>query len=534
MKQDSTHTIGKAIRHFFSGTMLSRISGMFRDMALAFAFGTNASIASFMVAVRFAHLLRRLFGEGALQSAFIPEFEALRHENSERAFSFFRDLMALLTLFLSLLIIVVSIGLAVGLAYGNFSEGNQEIISLTIWMLPSLLFLCLYGFNSSLLQCERNYFISSVAPVAFNAIWIVSVWWLRNEPLSEAMPKLAFGVVIACLFQWLMTVPKTLKVLKNSLSTPIFHSIRLRSPDIMKFGMPLLLGIIGVAASQINNAVDALFARWAEPEGPALLWYAIRLQQLPLGLFGIAVAGAILPPLSRAIKAKDYSGYQSFLNYALRNTFSVMFPATCLLLVMGDSCVNLLYGHGDFDSWSVVATTRCLWAYALGLVPSALILILAPACFAQKDYRWPTYASFLAMFLNAGLNAFMIMFMGFGAMSVALATSISAWVNLFFLTIVLTYKNGSLLTYELSTHMSKIVLVSLLGSLGTIAMRLFILDVAFPALSFNSGALYSNHVLTQFLFCLSDGLSFIIPFGIASFFFGTYFGQTVQTTEHKI
>ncbi|MCB1119816.1 MAG: murein biosynthesis integral membrane protein MurJ, partial [Chlamydiia bacterium] len=179
----------------------------------------------------------------------------------------------------------------------------------------------------------------------------------------------------------------------------------------------------------MNNLVDTLFAHYAEAEGPALLWYAIRIQQLPLALFGIAIAGAILPPLSRALKAQKWNEYLRFLQEALFQTWILMLPLTAALFLMGDMGVTLLYGRGDFHFQDVVGTTTCLWAYGIGLIPSALVLVLAPACYANHNYFLPTFSSFLAMGLNLVLNSLFIFIWGWGAVSVAIATSISVWIN---------------------------------------------------------------------------------------------------------
>src|SRR5262249_29789285 len=150
---DTTQSIFKSASRFFSGTMLSRISGMLRDMSMAFAFGTGESVAAFFVAFRFAHLLRRLLGEGAMQSAFVPKFEELRQKDPKHACQFFMNLYGLLTLVL-LAVIVIGVGFLSGMHFlADFSEGNREIISLMMIMAPSLLFICLYGLNSSLMQC---------------------------------------------------------------------------------------------------------------------------------------------------------------------------------------------------------------------------------------------------------------------------------------------------------------------------------------------------------------------------------------------
>jgi putative peptidoglycan lipid II flippase len=502
--KDSIQTIRQASHRFFSGTLLSRITGMLRDMSMAYVFGTQPSIAAFMVAFRFAHLLRRLFGEGALQSAFIPEFEALRHHHEQRAFIFFRDLTLVLSLFLVFLIVIGSGVLTGFLRWGSLTPANQEVLSLTLFMLPSLLFICLFGLNISFLQCERSYFIPSVAPVAFNGIWIVSVFYLKHMPADQAMPWLAFGVVIACFCQWLLTVPQTWRSLKRVLSFSLWLSLRSVSSDLHHLSKPLAMGILGVAASQVNNAIDSLYARFADAEGPALLWYAIRIQQLPLALFGIAIAGAILPPLSRALKAQRLEEYHHFLHDALYRTWTFMLPLTAALFVMGDTSVNLLYGRGDFGPHSVVQTTYCLWAYGIGLIPSAFVLILAPASYAQNHYRLPAIASFLTMLLNLFLNTLFIMGFGWGAISVALATSLSAWINFFVLGWNLSRTGTSLFSWTLLQQGITISLATLGALWGTYKMRIILQQMPF----FSDTLLLSSSFFEQFFILIYQIMTF--------------------------
>lgn len=460
MTQDTTHSIFLSAKRFFSGTMLSRVSGMLRDMAMAFAFGTQDAVAAFMVAFRFSHLLRRLFGEGALQTAFIPQFETLRKDTPQRACQFFRDLWVMLTAGLTLIIVVTMTMLGSLLLWVDFSPGNREIIFLTLLMLPSLLFICLFGLNASLLQCERNYFLPGVAPVAFNLVWIIGVFCLWQLPIAEAMPWLAFGVIIACIAQWVITVPATLAILK---AHP-WRGLQWHSQDLKKFVMPLILGIFGVAASQINNAMDAVFARYADLEGPAFLWYALRIQQLPLALFGIAISGALLPPLTRALKNDDLPTYRHFLEFSLRRSIALMLPITAALLVLGDSCINLIYGHGDFTNLSTIGTTKCLWGYGVGLVPMTLVLILAPAFYARGDYRTPTIAATGSMVANVILNTVFIVVYDLGAASIAVATSISAALNCVLLAIGLRYDLRAIISRSFIMDLGKLVIVTVTAS----------------------------------------------------------------------
>jgi putative peptidoglycan lipid II flippase len=492
---------------------------------MAYAFGIEPSIAAFMVAFRFAHLLRRLFGEGALQSAFIPTFEGLRHQSHERAIAFFKSLSVVLTLFLTLLVILGSTAIACILKFSAISSSDQEILFLALIMLPSLLFICLFGINASLLQCERQYFIPGIAPAAFNIIWIGFVFYLKDMPAKEAMPWLSMGVVVACFSQWLITVNRTIKFIHTSTKVPLWTTFCSALPDIGRLGKPLFLGILGVSASQINNAIDVLFARYAEPEGPALLWYAIRIEQLPLALFGIAIAGAILPPLSRALKAQRWEQYHYFLHDALTQTCMFMIPVTCAIFVLGDLSVHLLYGRGDFSSEASINTTYCLWAYSLGLVPSALLLVLGPACYAQNNYHLPAIASFLSLTSNLLLNSLFIVFFEWGSVSVALATSISSWINLILIGKRLSSCGLSLVSWPLFSKGFAASFGAICACWGTYGLRLHLLK-----LPFFSPYLFSATTLEQMAFLGLQTMTFTAIFS-SSFY---SLNSILNTTKERL
>lgn len=411
---DTTRTIARTAAHFFSGTFLSRLSGLVRDMAMAFAFGTHPSTAAFLTAFRLAHLFRRLLGEGAMQTAFIPQFEKLKAEDPERALKFYLDLKKTLIL---ILLGLISFGMC---ALWLFS-GQSEILHLTKLMLPSLFFIALFGLNASFLQCHQHYFTPSVAPSLFNFIWIGSIFFLLQMPVERAMEWLSGGIILASFAQWLLTERK---------AATLFTPPKTKSSDLHHLIRPLLLGFVGVASTQINAVLDSLFARFADLEGPAYLWYAIRIQQLPLALFGIALSSALLPPLTRAVK--EIPKFCAFLRFALEWSIALMLPLTIALFLLGDYCVHLLFERGEFTFASTLATTKCLWAYAAGLVPMTLILIFAPALYAFNDYSSPSRASLIAMGMNCTFN-FLLIFLGYGAVSVAIATSISAWWQMFYL-----------------------------------------------------------------------------------------------------
>lgn len=505
---------------FLSGTALSRVSGMIRDIILAFSFGTNESLAALFVAFRLSHVCRRLFGEGALQSAFIPLFEEARKDDEESAFRFFRDVSALLTIFLIGFITIGMLLLGLSLKIFDYSPGNYEIVFLTIILLPSLLPICLFGLNASLLQCQRHYFTVGIAPCGFNILISIAALILHGHNPEKAMPYLAISIVLGCVLQWWITQSQTIHHTRKALHGHILSGIQLLSPTVKKLFWPLLLGIVGVGASQINNAVDALYARAADPEGPAQLWYGIRLQQLPLALFGIALSGALLPPLARAIHAGNKTEYLKFLEFAVRRVGALLFPCTLALIPLGMAMINAIYGRGDFHAHSVITTAGCLHGYCLGLVPMGLIIIMAPAFYARRDYVTPMKGAAISLISNMMLNALMVFGLGWGAVSVALATSISSWLNAAYLFSKLHDEFGTIMTSEGMKEAKKVILISVLAAIST---YIFASLVYFPPIFFSFGREYADRIPSNFWDQLKElcipGVVFIVSLlGFAKIF----------------
>jgi putative peptidoglycan lipid II flippase len=426
-QEHAARALSSSILRFFSGTLLSRITGMVRDISMAFCFGATPEVAAFMVAFRFSNLLRRLLGEGAIHSVFIPSFEKLKKEDPLQASRFFLNLLFFICFILIAIIVSVEALLAFGAPF--FDQDQLQVVTYTRWMFPGILFICLFGITSALIQCENAFFTSSVAPVVFNLVWIASLFFLRHLPSYEAMLSLCKIVVLAYALQFVATVPGMLK----SIHVRPFEKISIFSSDIKDLVKKMGFGVIGVGAVQINAFFDAFFSRAADLKGPAWLWYALRLEQLPMALFAIAIGSALLPPLSRAIKGGDDSLAKTLFDYASKKVFALMVPCTFAIFVLGFSAVGLIYGHGEFGPQDQIQTTQALWAYGLSLVPSALCIIASTIYWAKDDYQTPMRASLLTVGVNLALNTLFVFGFGFGALSVALATSISAYFNAYYL-----------------------------------------------------------------------------------------------------
>lgn len=426
MAAETSLSLSFYIKRFFSGTLLSRISGLGRDLSMAFAFGDHPSVAAFMIAFRFSNLLRRLIAEGPFQLAFVPFFEGLRTQDTVRANFFFRRL----TLLMALLLIVIT-GLAEGMmtflsSFWQISDANQEIISLTAWLAPAIIFICLYGLNISLLQCYDCFFISTFAPFICNAIWIFAALYLRNQEPQLAMPSLAKFVAIGFIGQWLVTLPQTLKRVSAHWKEWLSFSI---PPEVKELAKILSLSALGVGATQVNAFIDVLFARYADLQGPVYLWYAIRVQQLALAIFGIACVTTIVPRLSRAIKNHDFTNAYHYFSFSYQRIITVMLPCMFALIALGGVVCNLIYGRGSFSEMAVSQTTLCLWAYGCGLVPTTMVMLFSATLYAYSNFRIPTVISIISMSINLSLNALFVLGFHWGAVSTAIATALSAWIN---------------------------------------------------------------------------------------------------------
>lgn len=504
---DSLPSVASSANRFFSGTLISRVMGLGREVVMAAAFGTLPAVAAFWMAFRFAHLLRRLFGEGALHAAFVPHFEALRKEDPEKAAGFFQDLSMGLTLTLLVIVVIMECVLGATLLYGGVGSTASEVITLTMLLLPALIFICLYALNSSFLNCEKTYFVPSVAPAVLNFIWIITVIALWKLAPKEALEYLAMILVFAFAAQWLMTLPQVYRFLPKAL----LKKQKWQGREILLLVAPFCLAMVGVAATQINSALDVIFARLADSEGPALLWYAIRLQQFPLALFGVGLCGALLPPIARAIQNQDKPQYSKLLNFSFRRSFALMIPASFAIVALGFASVNLIYGRGLFSEIATTKTAICLWAYGAALLPMTLVLILAASFYAQKNYRIPTIVSLLTVFLNVVLNALFVFYFDLGAISVACATTIASCINAALLLFFLFKKQSELPSLRsLTASFAKITLSSCLALGVTIIFSHYLFfDNTLSLMMRLPLAPFPRHILPQLTIFFSSAALFV-------------------------
>ncbi|MFZ4773119.1 MAG: murein biosynthesis integral membrane protein MurJ [Chlamydiia bacterium] len=398
--------------HFFLGTLISRCGGFLRELSMSSCFGASPFVSDFFVSYRLSNTFRRLLGEGGVSNGFIPVYEKYRQEGGLKADLFFRDL------FWTLLLILIPIIALIEVIF---------LGTVTSFMLPGVIFIVLYALFMAFLQCHGYYFLPSVAPTIFNLIWVGGCFYFVSYPESIALKGVALCISIAFFFQWVVLIPKTLKCLDLPLRE--WFQIRPFSFEVKQLLKPLSLTLIGVAATQVNSLVDVIFAQWADPRGAAYLSYAIRWEQLPLGLFAVSVSQALAPILARAYQSKDYTQYEHLTQKSLRLTLKLLAPFTLAFFVAAPPFMSLVYGRGAFLDPDITMTARALCAYTIGLIPSGLILLLAPSFYAMQDFKTPMRATILAVGLNTLLNTLLVFGLEMGATAIALTTSISFWLQ---------------------------------------------------------------------------------------------------------
>ncbi len=421
---DNSRKILKSVFHFATGTLLSRSVGFIREIALSSWFGATPDIAAFFVAYRCSQIIRRLFGETTLLSSFSPYFEEIRSHFPQKEKEFFRDFLCSWMLLFLLVIVGVE---AILFLFWHFYFPSSELLFLTIIMFPGAFFIVLYALSSGLLQSLSNYSIPSIAPVMFNIFFLVAIWWAKKSSVSVVV--LAIGVVVALFMQWLFVLPSTLRWLRGIR----WNNINLFNPELRRMILSFCYTVIGVGAVQVNTLFDSFFALGADLSGPAYLYYAMRIYQLPMALFGLSFASVMLPSLSRAVQVQDESQYKALIRFASIRIVAFILPTVLSMSIFGDHLVNFVYGRAAFNGAAVAETALCLWGYILGLLPAVFSLLFASAHYAQKNFSTPLYGSLISIGANIFFNMLFVYWMKWGAFSIALATSLSAYLHCFYL-----------------------------------------------------------------------------------------------------
>jgi putative peptidoglycan lipid II flippase len=454
-------------------TMVSRVLGFLRDILIAATLGTGAVADAFFVAFRFPNLFRRLFGEGAFNSAFVPLFaKRLEGEGKEAARAFAEQALAGLVLVILALTVLAELAMPVlmlGLAPGFAAAPDKFDLAvlLTRITMPYLLCMSLVALLSGVLNSVGKFVESSAVSIVLNltmmaATGIALALGLRNDPLAGVIQ--AWGVFAAGLLQlWLLADGARRNGFPLRLRRPRMSDDMRR---LIRLGIP---GVVAGGVTQINIVIGTVVAS-LQPGAVSHLYYADRVYELPLALVGIAIGVVLLPDVSRQLRAGDHAAVMDSQNRSLELAMLLTVPAAVALAVVPTEIVKGLFERGAFTAADTPATAYALAIFALGLPSFVLIKVFQPAFFAREDTATPMRYAVISLTANtAGSVGLFFLFRRLGLMphlGIALATTLGGWLNAALLFATLVRRGHFVADARLQRALPRIIVASLVMGLA--------------------------------------------------------------------
>lgn len=420
--------IVRALASVGSATLLSRILGYLRDMVVALAFGAGLTTDAFLVAYRIPNMLRRLLGEGALSASMIPVVaEYAAHPGRADSVRMLRAVLGAAALLLSavtVLGVLLAPWIVRVMAPGFARDPGQDALAslLARIMFPYLAVVGLGALAMGVLNAHGRFFASAAAPAVQNAAMILCVLALSSH-LSPPIASLAVGVVLGGLGQLAVQLPDLQRT--GYLVAP---SREITHPAVGQVARLLLPSVVGLAAVQVNVFVITVLASLLAPGSISFLYYADRIMEFPLGLFGLALASAALPSMAHQVAAGDRGSLAATLGFALRVSMFISIPASLGLILLRAPIVRVLFERGRFGSADTAATAEALLWFAVGLSGIAGARIAAQVFYALRTPGVAVRFGVLAVGVN--ILAALLLMGPFGHAGLAAASSVAAVVNL--------------------------------------------------------------------------------------------------------
>ncbi|MCK5892830.1 MAG: murein biosynthesis integral membrane protein MurJ [Endozoicomonadaceae bacterium] len=408
-------------------TILSRVLGLVRDVVIATYFGSKSEADAFFIAFKIPNLFRQLFGEGAFAQAFVPVLSEYRIKRSKEEVKTLVNHVAgtlgLILLGMSALCILASPLLIILFAPGFYQHANKLELAGSMLRItfPYLLLISLTAFAGSILNSCRRFAVPAFTPVLFNASLIGATIFM-SPWFDQPVMALAWGVVIAGIAQLLLQLPFLWHI--DMLPTPKWGWQNEGVKRILTLMLPALLS---VSVAQINLLLDTVIASFLQAGSISWLYYSARLSELPLGIFGVAIATVILPSLSRNHAKEAPEAFSATLDWAIRIILLIGMPAGAALFILAEPLITTLFYHGQMTERDVMMSSMSLRSYAVGLMAFMLIKVLAPGYFAQQNMKTPVKIAITTMVVNMALNLILVWPLDHAGL--ALATSLSAWLN---------------------------------------------------------------------------------------------------------
>lgn len=411
-------------------TLLSRITGVIRDMLIARYFGSSAATDAFYVAFRLPNMLRRLFAEGAFQQAFVPMLSDVKaNQNAEDVRTFIDRVFSVLAcaLLITSVVGVLAAPALVWLIAGGLAENAASFdlaTELTRWMFPYIFFMSLVAMSAGVLNTWKHFAVPAFTPVLLNLSFITFILFLTPH-LERPIFALAVAVIAGGVLQLGIQIPSLMKL--GVLPRPVNPLKALKDFAVRKVLKLMVPALFGVGVAQLSLLINTNIASRLGTGSVTWLSFADRLMEFPTALLGVALASVLLPGLSSAFAKNDLVRYNALLDNGLRLVILFAVPAAVGMGLMADALVAFLYQGKNFQAYDVAQTSIAVVGYSFGLIGLIAIKILAPAFYARKDIRTPVKVAAVSLVCVQVSNLVFVPF--FAHAGLALSIGVGSCIN---------------------------------------------------------------------------------------------------------
>ena len=437
-------------------TLLSRILGFIRDIFIAKYLGSTVISDAFFVAFRIPNFFRRVFAEGAYSAALIPVLSGIviNKKNNKDAHDFIESTGSFLFFSTVILTIIFYLGMPffIQILAPGFTK-NIEAYNYAVHfgkiIFPYIIFISLVSHFTSIMNVHGRFAAGSFAPSLLNISLIFSLL-VYSSFFSTAGHALSYGVLLGGLLQFILMYGSILKFYRPLLKIP---KINQKVKNFFKLFFP---AIIGSGVIQLNIVIGTIIASFLPIGAISHIYYADRLNQFPLAIFGIALGVVLLPSLSKSIKKFNFKEINNIQNRSLEFSLLISLPSAIGLFILSFPIINILFQRGEFLPIDTYYTSQTLSIFSVGLPAYILIKVLVTCFFAREDTKTPLYISIISVLINIILSLIFIQTMR--EMGIALATSISAWVNALLLFLILKRNKDFELDNKIKKNIFKIII----------------------------------------------------------------------------
>lgn len=441
-------------------TFFSRILGFVRDMVIAQLFGASAGLDAFLVAFKIPNFMRRLFAEGAFSQAFVPvlseyiatkskaEVKALIDHVSGSLLSVLMGLTVLGCLGAPLLIMIFAPG------FSQNPEQFQHAASMLRWTFPYLLLISFTAFLSGVQNAHSKFALPAFTPVFLNISLIACALWL-SDSVSYPVYALAYGVLIGGILQLALQFPSV-----HRLALLPKPRVAFSDPGVKRILKLMVPALIGASAMQINLLVDTIFASFLPQGSLTWLYYSDRLLELPIGMFGVAIATVVLPHMSKQFATGYETGFSQSMDWALKCLLLIGLPCSIGLIILAQPILSTLFQYGKFTASDVVLASQSLMALSMGLVAFLTVKVFVSAFYSRQNTKFPLKVALFAVVCNIIFNTLLIGPLQHAGL--ALASTLSQFCQLLVLLVV--SKRSGIYAPQLNwrDYLSRVILANII------------------------------------------------------------------------